>query len=244
MVSDDRAGMAYPILAIMALAKSFGIVRALCSVDLDLWSGETVGVVGPRASGKSTLLLCAAGILKPSFGSVAVLGRRITPGGDSPEVVYVPPKPIYYPFLTVRDALSCYCAKATRETHSLSRCIESSIDRMLLTDRVEERVGSLDSGRVLCVALAQAIVARPRVLLLDAPLDLMDRPNLQIARAAIILAAEAVAAVIITTRDAARLNGLSSRNVFLHEGRLSHPDPNADSLPLERIATRVAERQH
>lgn len=236
--------MSYPILSIRSLSKSFGVAPALSSIDLDVCAGEMLGVVGPPGAGKSTLLLCAAGILKPSLGSVVVLGRRITSANDSFDVVYVPSRPVYYPFLTVRDALSCYSAKLTRETARLSRAIDSSIDRMLLTDNGEQRVGSLDSGQVLCVALAQAIVARPRLLLLDASLDQMDRQNARIARAAILRAAEAVAAVIITSRDSARIVGVSTRNVFLHEGRLSQLDANADTLPLERIASRVAERQH
>jgi ABC-type multidrug transport system ATPase subunit len=236
--------MACPILSIRSLSKLFGTAGALSSIDLDVGAGEMLGVVGPPGAGKSTLLLCAAGILKPSSGSVVVLGRRITSAQDSFDVVYVPPHPVYYPFLTVRDALSCYSAKLTRETVRLSRAIDSSIDRMLLTDDAEQRVGSLDSGQVLCVALAQAIVARPRVLLLDASLDQMDRPNMRIARVAIMRAAEFVAAVIITTRDATRIAGVTTRHVFLHEGTLSRPEANADPLPLERIASRVAERQH
>jgi ABC-type multidrug transport system ATPase subunit len=235
--------MSYPILSIRSLSKSFGAAPALSSIDLDVCAGEMLGVVGPPGAGKSTLLLCVAGILKPSLGSIVVLGRRITSAQDSFDVVYVPPRPVYYPFLTVRDALSCYSAKLTKPD-KMTRAIDSSIDRMLLTDDSEQRVGSLDSGQVLCVALAQAIVGRPRVLLLDSSLDQMDRPNARIARAAILRAAEAVAAVIITSRDAARIIGVSTRNVFLHEGRLSQPDANADSLPRERIVSRVAERQH
>ncbi|MFN2602750.1 MAG: ATP-binding cassette domain-containing protein [Gemmatimonadaceae bacterium] len=236
--------MSYPILSIRSLSKSFGTAPALSSIDLDVYAGEVLGVVGPHGAGKSTLLLCAAGILKPSLGSVVVLGRRVTSAQDSFDVAYVPPHPVYYPFLSVRDALSSYSAKLTRETRTLSRAIDSSIDRMLLTETAQQRVGSLDSGQVLCVALAQAIVARPRVLLLDASLDQMDRPNARIARAAIARAAEAVAGVIITSRDATGVMGVSTRNVFLNEGRLSQPHVDADSLPLERIASRVAERHH
>src|SRR5437016_4903476 len=221
--------MSFPILSIRSLSKSFGTAQSLSSIDLDVCAGEMLGIVGPSRAGKSTLLLCAAGILKPTLGSVVVLGRRISSAKDSLDVVYVPPRPIYYPFLTVRDALSCYGAKLTRETTRLSRAIDSSIDRMLLTDEAEQRVGSLDAGQVLCVALAQAIVARPRVLLLDAPLDQMDRPNARIARAAILRAAEAVAAVIITSRETRRLDGISSRNVCLHEGKLSDSNLTTDS---------------
>jgi len=236
--------MSYPILSIRSLSKSFGPAAALSGIELDVCAGEFLGVVGPGGGGKSTLLLCAAGILKPSFGSVVVLGRRLNSEKDFHDVAYVPPRPIYYPFLTVRDALSCFSAKLTRETSRLSRAIDSSIDRMLLTDHAEQRLGSLDAGQVLCVALAQAIVARPKVLLLDAPLDQMDRSNARIARAAIMRAAEVVPAVVITSRDAACIVGVSTRNVFLDEGKLSQHHANADLLTLEKIASRVAERQH
>jgi ABC-type multidrug transport system ATPase subunit len=235
--------MSYPILSIRSLSKSFGTVPALSGVDLDVCAGEMLGVVGPPGGGKSTLLLCAAGILKPSFGSVVVLGRRITSAQDFFDVVYVPPRPVYYSFLTVRDALSCYSAKPTTPGRMI-RSVDSSIDRMMLSDNAEQRVGSLDAGKVLCVALAQAIVARPRVLLLDAPLDQMDRPNARIARAAVLRAAEAVAAVIITSRDPVHISGVSTRNVFLNDGKLSLPETTAASSPLERIASRVAETHH
>jgi ABC-type sugar transport system ATPase subunit len=112
---------------------------------------------------------------------------------------------------------------------------------MLLNNQLKQRIGTLDSGKVLCVALARAIVGRPRVLLLDAPMDRMDLPNARIARAAIIRAAEAVAAVIITSRDAGTLSGVSSRNVFMSDGQLLS---TSDSMPKERPVTRVAERQH
>jgi len=81
-------------------------------------------------------------------------------------------------------------------------------------------------------------------LLLDASLDQMDRPNARIARAAILRAAEAVAAVIITSRDAARIVGLSTRNVFLRDGKLSDRDLTTDSPIANRLVTRVAERHH
>ena len=212
--------MAYPVLSIRSLTKSFGTVRALSGVDIDVWQGETIGVTGPSSSGKSTFLLCVARILKPDFGSISSI-----------EVAYVPPQPVFYPFLTVRDALSCF-------TRGHSRCIDSSIDRMLLHNHVRERICTLDSGQVLCVALAQAIVGRPRVLLLDAPLDGMDLASARIGRAAIIRAAEAVSAVIITTREGANLTGITSRNVFMRHGQFSA------GTPKERLVTRVAERQH
>lgn len=230
--------MSYPILSIRSLSKSFGIAPALSNIDLDVCVGEILGVAGPRGAGKSTLLLCAAGILKPSFGSVVVSGHRITSARESYDVVYVPPRRIYYPFLTVRDTLSCYSATLARETATLSRSIDSSIERMLLIDHAEQRVGSLDTGQVLCVALAQAIVGHPRVLLLDAPLDGMDVPSARIGRAAIIRAAEAVAAVVITTRESGNLTGITSRNVFMRDGRLS------STATKDRLVTRVAERQH
>ena len=230
--------MSFPILSIRSLSKSFGIAPALSNIDLDVCVGEILGVAGPRGAGKSTLLLCAAGILKPSFGSVVVSGRRITSARDSYDVVYVPPRRIYYPFLTVRDTVSCYSAKLARETPALSRSIDSSIEHMLLIDQAEQRVGSLGTGQVLCVALAQAIVGHPRVLLLDAPLEGMDVASARIGREAILRAAEAVAAVIITTRERANLTGITSRNVFIRDGRLSSTGTK------DRLVTRVAERQH
>src|SRR5213592_4187165 len=98
-----------PALSIRSLRKSFLIGSAddpqrkvaLAGVDLEITEGEIVGLIGGAAAGKTTLLLCAAGLLRRDSGSVYWFGARFGGGGCLPGVVYVSPVLTYYPFLTV-----------------------------------------------------------------------------------------------------------------------------------------------
>src|SRR5678816_688119 len=107
-----------PVLELRSLRKSYfcGPPRsprrtdALVGLDLDVNRGEILGIVGSKSSGKTTLLLCAAGLLRADGGSIRWFGDRFAGGGGLPGLVYVPAVPTYYPFLTVRDVLHYYCS--------------------------------------------------------------------------------------------------------------------------------------
>src|ERR1700694_3003272 len=105
-----------PALSIRSLRKSFLLgpahsarrKEALSGVDLEVDEGESVGIVGGEAAGKTTLLLCAAGLLCRDSGVVSWHGSRFERGGILPGLVYVPQLPTYYSFLTVREVLDYY----------------------------------------------------------------------------------------------------------------------------------------
>ncbi|MEP6905905.1 MAG: ATP-binding cassette domain-containing protein, partial [Gemmatimonadales bacterium] len=103
-------------LSIRSLRKSFLLgpahsarrKDALSGVDLEVDAGESIGIVGGECAGKTTLLLCAAGLLCRDSGVVSWHGSRFEGGGIFPGVAYVPALPSYYSFLTVREVLDYY----------------------------------------------------------------------------------------------------------------------------------------
>src|SRR5512141_2180446 len=110
--------MQMPVLELRSLRKSFFSgspltprrTDALLGVDLDVDKGEILGIVGGESAGKTTLLLCAAGLLRRDGGTIRWHGEAFAGGGPLPGLVYVPAVPTYYPFLTVRDVLHYYAA--------------------------------------------------------------------------------------------------------------------------------------
>src|SRR5262245_41772091 len=137
---------------------------------LEIPKGRVVALVGPNGAGKTTLLHLATGILRPSAGSVSVLGS--TPGADATllsRVGFVAQDVPLYRNLSVADTLE------------FGRRLNSRWDQSLAVERLErlgiplrDRVGELSGGQRAQVALALALGKRPELLLLDEPLASLD----------------------------------------------------------------------
>lgn len=216
-----------PALSIRSLRKSFLVghpdsvrrTEALVGVDLDVAEGEILGIVGNESAGKTTLLLCAAGLLRRDAGSLYWFGRRFSGGGCLPGLSFLPSAPAYYPFLTVRDALGHhvtgeeFCAGRSR------RAIECAAARLCLTDDLATRVSELGGDALSRVGIAQAIVEESRVILLDATLDGLGI-GASAAHRVLRQAAAHGATVIATSRQARTLAPVASRILVLDGGRV------------------------
>jgi ABC-2 type transport system ATP-binding protein len=217
-----------PVLELRALRKSYfsGPPRsprrtdALLGVDLDVDRGEILGIVGNASSGKTTLLLCAAGLLQRDGGSIRWYGERFPGGGCLPGLVYVPAVPTYYPFLTVRDVLHYYCAAERGSICSRSRLIDAVAQRLSLTDFLATSAGKLDNETLKRVAIAQALVDDPKVVLLDGSLDALGSGAASVHRTLRQFAASGNT-VIATSRQAAFLAGIATRIVVIDGGWLT-----------------------
>jgi ABC-2 type transport system ATP-binding protein len=152
-------------VATAALCKSFGRVDAIRDVSLAIPYDLTFGLLGPNASGKTTLIRLLAGLLKPSSGDVRVLGQ--VPGPAVLEKVgYMPQLPALYERLTVWENLRCFagiqgvCSKAQ---------MEGALQLAGLADHMHRRICDLSVGMARRASLACALVHKPQLLLLDEP---------------------------------------------------------------------------
>jgi ABC-type multidrug transport system ATPase subunit len=212
-----------PVLELRSLRKSYfsGPPRsprrtdALLGVDLDVNRGEILGIVGNKSSGKTTLLLCAAGLLRADGGTVRWFGERFPGGGCLPGLVYVPAVPTYYPFLTVRDVLHYYCARDARPA-----LVTRTATRLGLSDALSSTAGKLDVETLKRVAIAQAIVDEPKILMLDGALDSLGSGTLLVHRALRECAAAGMT-VVAASRSAEFLAPVASRIVVMDNGWLT-----------------------
>lgn len=249
-------------LSMRAVRKSFGTVAAadpvappaLRDVSLDVHVGEIVGVVGARGAGKTTLLLCAAGLIRADSGTVRWfgIGDAGAPGPlPQPGVAFVPDHVAYYPFLTVREALEYYATLRDLPLDAREHRVVMALRRVALDGRATRRISTLSAGALRRLALAQAILARPRLLLLDAPSEALD----EIGQAHVNVVVRELAydgvAIVVATRDADVVRGVATRIVRLEGGRMAFPE--ALDVALERrpaarapaaTRVRVAESGH
>lgn len=205
-------------------------VNALCGIDLEISEGEIVAIVGQHGAGKTTLLQCAAGQLRPDRGTVSWFGIAGEPARRPPGVVYVPEKAVFYSSLTVREALEYYATITDVASTRRATQVSEALRRCALADDTDRRVRSLSDSQLRRLGIAQALLASPRLLLVDG--GVVERsPSSESGRVLQELASQGVA-VALTTRDANSVRALASRMLSLLHGRLG--DMSCSGLPAER----------
>ncbi|MEI6027472.1 MAG: ABC transporter ATP-binding protein [Betaproteobacteria bacterium] len=161
------------MLQITDLATAYGKIEALKGVSLSAKAGEVTCLLGPNGAGKSTLMLTLAGILKPQRGSVKFEGEELV--GKSPAdivargLALVPENRLVFPALTVRENLMAGAYKR-RDTAAIRSDIDAMFGRFpRLQERVDQLAGTLSGGEQQMLAVARALMSRPRLLLMDEP---------------------------------------------------------------------------
>lgn len=158
---------------------SYGARPALRGIDLLVAPGEIVGLVGANGSGKTTLLKILAGFLRPQAGEVRVFG--LTPCTQAPQVMqharFAFAPPALYGNLTAREHLQ-HLSRLQDADHPMPAVSDQEIDatlqRLGLADRADDRVRTYSFGMRQRLVLAQALLPRPRLLVLDEPSDGLD----------------------------------------------------------------------
>ncbi len=164
-------------LAISDLSAAYGHVRALDDVSLIVGEGETVALLGTNGNGKSSLMKCVMGLLRPSAGAIVarIDGESINLVGLATEkvvargVILVPEGRHLLPKLTVEENLHLGALRQQARPH-IRRNLEASYDLFpRLAERRRQPAGSMSGGEQQMVALARALMAEPKILLVDEP---------------------------------------------------------------------------
>lgn len=165
--------MTNPTVVVTGVAKRYGKVSAVKDVSFTLNEGETVALVGHNGAGKTTIVKLLLGLIRPSEGSVKVLGEDPAKGDFSvrQRLGYLPESVAFHMALTGRETLAFY-ARLKRVDLS---CIPELLDRVgLAVEAADRPVRTYSKGMRQRLGLAQALLGRPRVLLLDEPTSGLD----------------------------------------------------------------------
>ena len=158
-----------PAIEIRGVSKAYGSVRALADIDLDIPEGEFFALLGPNGAGKTTLISILAGLARADAGSLKVMGHDVA--ADYREarrsLGVVPQELVFDPFFTVRETLQFQSGY-----FGLSRnddWIDEVMARLDLTNRANFNMRALSGGMKRRVLVAQALVHKPPVIILDEP---------------------------------------------------------------------------
>ncbi|MEW6228494.1 MAG: ATP-binding cassette domain-containing protein, partial [Bacillota bacterium] len=229
-----------PVLELKSVHSSYGAVRALQGVDLQVNSGEIVVVLGSNAAGKSTMLKTILGGVRPSSGQIIFMGRRIDalPTSEIARagIAIVPEGRRIFPGLTVLENLELggYVLQDRR-------AIAQSVDRIFelfpaLAERRGQRAGTLSGGEQQMLAISRALVASPRLICMDEPsmglapilIDRVMQAILDINRAGM--------TVLLVEQNARAALAIADRAYILRSGRVVASGAASDFLEDETVA--------
>ena len=165
--------MAEATVALSGVAKRYGALTAVAGVDLSLTKGECIALVGHNGAGKSTLIKLMLGLIRPSEGTVRVLGEdpaasRAVRGKAG--IGFLPENVAFPPAMTGLELLAFYARLKGEGTGGLLDLLA----RVGLAEAGRRRVGTYSKGMRQRLGLAQALLGEPRVLLLDEPTTGLD----------------------------------------------------------------------
>ncbi|MCL2589401.1 MAG: ABC transporter ATP-binding protein [Betaproteobacteria bacterium] len=158
-----------PAIRIAAVTKRYGNLQALGGVDLEIARGEFFGLLGPNGAGKTTLISALAGLVRADGGTLEVMGHDVVTDFYSARLKLgvVPQELVFDPFFTVREILRFQ--SGYYGIYGNDDWIDEILSRLDLLSRADTNMRTLSGGMKRRVLVAQALVHRPPVIVLDEP---------------------------------------------------------------------------
>lgn len=224
-----------PAVAAVGLTKQFGGRTAVDDVSLQVAPGEIYGFLGLNGAGKTTTIRMVLGMIKPDAGHTEIFGARIAASGPNvwSSVGHLVETPSAYPELTVRENL-----EGLRRLRGLGKgsAVTDVINQLGLDRYADQRARSLSLGNAQRLGLAKALLARPRLLILDEPVNGLDPAGVVEIRHLLQRLAGDGVAVLMSSHQLNEVAQLADRIGVIHEARLIE-ELSRDAL--DNLARRV-----
>jgi ABC-2 type transport system ATP-binding protein len=227
------------LISVSHLSRRYGAQVAVDDVSFTIGKGEVVGFLGPNGAGKSTTLRILAGFLGPSAGAVTIAGHDVV--DDSFEarrcVGYMPETAPLYPEMRVVEFLR-FRAELKRVPRRDRRAwVDDAMGKAGVLDVASKRIAHLSKGYRQRVGLADAIVARPPIVILDEPTAGLDPNQIREART-VVRELGRDHTVVLSTHILSEVEACATRVLLLHHGKLLAPGPT-ETIRGMRAATSV-----
>jgi ABC-2 type transport system ATP-binding protein len=213
------------------LTRRFGPNLAVDNLDLRLAQGEILGLLGPNGAGKSTTMKMLTGNLAPTSGEVRIKGRSLaeSPTAAKQSLGYLPEQPPVYPELNVDEYLAFCASLHGVPSKDRAGAIASAKRDCGLTDVGRRLIGNLSTGYQQRVGLAQAIIHRPPVVVLDEPTVGLDPNQIREIRS-LIRDLGKNHSVILSSHILPEIQVVCGRVAIIHRGKLVYDAPEDSNL--------------
>jgi len=223
-----------PIIHCQQLNHVYSGKVALHNINFELDAGEPIGLVGPNGAGKTTLLSILSGFLRPTSGTVRLFGHP--PGATQliGKVSALPQDARLDPSFTVAEQLVFYARLQGLTKQQAALEAGRVLENVSLKEVTHEKPGALSHGMAKRVAIAQALIGKPALILLDEPTAGLDPVSVRTVRT-IIAEQSSATTFIISSHDLPELDRLCQKILLLEKGILQ---PETISINEQQAATR------
>jgi ABC-2 type transport system ATP-binding protein len=217
------------VIETRGLTKEYGDVTAVADIDLTVEDGDIHGFVGHNGAGKTTTMQMLTGLVTPTRGEAYIGGDPAGTRAATERIGYAPQDPAFYESMTGRDYLT-YMAKLSAVEGSARERADELLARLDLTGAADQAVGGYSGGMLRRLAVGQAMLGDPELLILDEPTAALDPEG----RAMIIDALETLTdegtTIFVSSHVLTELEQFIDTVTFLKEGRVVTSGPLAEVL--------------
>lgn len=224
------------MIEVKELSKTYDDVEALRGVSFTIKPGEVIGLLGPNGAGKTTLMKILTGYIHPTSGTALVGGLDVLEDTAKVQEIigYLPENAPVYPELTVQSYLKMMADLRNIPPSQQLSYISEAVYAVGLADRLTTPIGSLSKGYRQRVGLAQAILHKPKLLILDEPTNGLD-PTQIIEVRRLIKKLSQKSTILLSTHILSEVEATCSRAIIIIRGELK-----ADALLSEMESTSLA----
>lgn len=200
------------------LTKRFGETPASDSISIHVKEGEIYGFLGLNGAGKTTLIRMLLGMIKPDKGSITLFGKKLTSQFDQwNDIGYLVETPYAYPNLSVVDNLKVYYKLRQLDNPVL---IDDIIEKLKLVNYKNKKAKVLSLGNQQRLGLAKALMHRPKLLILDEPINGLDPEGIVEVRELLKELANNGSTIFLSSHILGEISKVANRIGIIHQGRL------------------------
>lgn len=208
------------MIEIKNVSKYYGDKLALNNVSFEVRDGELLGLLGPNGAGKTTLMNILTGFLSSTSGTVSIDGHDILeePAEAKRNIGYLPENPPLYPDMTVREYLRFVCELKKIPKVSREKAIAEALSLVKIFEVSGRVIRNLSKGYKQRVGLAQAIISKPKILILDEPTIGLD-PRQIIEIRNLIMSLKGKHTIIFSSHVLTEIQSVCDRVVIIFDGK-------------------------
>ncbi|MCH2118740.1 MAG: ABC transporter ATP-binding protein [Pirellulales bacterium] len=195
-------------------------VRALKSLDLEIYQGEVIGLLGPNGSGKTTTLKLLLGLLFPTEGQALIFGKDSTDVSKNERIGYLPEESYLYRFLNAEETLDFYGRLFDISPQVRRQRIDQLIAMVGLEKARKRQLKEYSKGMTRRIGLAQALINEPELILLDEPTSGLDPIGTREMKDLILRFRDQGKTVVMCSHLLADVQDVCDRIAILHQGEL------------------------
>jgi ABC-2 type transport system ATP-binding protein len=195
-------------------------VRALKALDLEIYQGEVVGLLGPNGSGKTTTLKLLLGLLFPTEGQALIFGKDSTDVAKNERIGYLPEESYLYRFLNAEETLDFYGRLFDISPQVRRQRIDQLIAMVGLEQARKRQLKEYSKGMTRRIGLAQALINEPELILLDEPTSGLDPIGTREMKDLILRFRDEGKTIVMCSHLLADVQDVCDRIAILHQGEL------------------------